>query len=131
MTQSLPILLLAEDDEDHYFIAQKAYEDSGIHCQLERVSQGEELLDYLFKHPFPQLILLDMNMPKVDGREVLSILQKNPEWKKIPVIVLTTSPNEEDQVFCLQKGAKQYLQKPISFSELVQIFKSCETWLRR
>lgn len=129
-SSSPKIVLLAEDDDDHFFIAQKAFEESNPHLILARVIHGKELLQWLEQHEgLPSLIILDLNMPKMDGREVLQILSSHEQWSKIPIVVLTTSPNEEDENLCLQKGVKRYLQKPVSFREIVEIMKSLQKFI--
>ncbi len=126
LTQAM--ILLAEDDDDHYFIAQKAFQQSQLPFKLERVVNGKELIQHLEKmkqkNQSPSVIVLDLNMPRMDGREVLQIIAQHEEWSKIPIVALTTSPNEEDESLCLQRGVKRYLQKPVSFQEIVDIMNS-------
>jgi len=122
------VIFLAEDDDDHYFIASKALEESRLPCDFERASNGKELLRLLEEteegRALPSMILLDLNMPKMDGRSALEAIAAHPRWSQIPVVVLTTSPCEEDESLCCEKGVKRYLQKPASFQSLVQILGS-------
>lgn len=121
---------MAEDDDDHFLITQKAFEESTLDLTLKRVFHGEELIQWLNHHEqAPSLILLDLNMPKMDGREVLQILSKHSQWSKIPIVVLTTSPNEEDKILCLQKGVKRYLQKPVRFQKIIDIMNSLKEFI--
>ncbi len=119
-----PLILFAEDDDDHYYIGKMALLDTQQNFEVKRVVNGGELIELLKNAPLlPSLIILDLNMPKIDGRKVLEILHSNHKWKKIPVGVLTTSPNTDDKTLCLQKGVKLYFQKPSNYSSLVNIMK--------
>ena len=126
-------VLLAEDDHDDRYLIGEAFEESGYDNQLFIVSNGEELLDYLKnrgkftdigKYPRPSVILLDLNMPLMDGREALAEIKKDPELKRIPIIVLTTSKADEDINETYELGITGFITKPMKFSELVGIMKS-------
>jgi two-component system response regulator len=100
---------------------------------LFRVKNGEELIHYLRgtapfndreKHPQPALILLDLNMPKMDGREALNIIKKDENLKSIPTVILTTSKSDEDILKSYALGTNSYVRKPVTFSSLVDIMKS-------
>ena len=126
-------ILLAEDDHDDRYLIGEALDESGFDNQLFIVSNGEELLDYLKnrgayadkeKYPRPGVILFDLNMPLMDGREALTEIKKEPELKKIPIIVLTTSKADEDINETYGLGITGFITKPMAFSELVEIMKS-------
>ena len=125
-------ILMAEDDEDDRLLATEALEEARLANSLQCVENGEELLDYLNHRgkyadkdafPLPGFILLDLNMPKKDGREALQEIKKDPELKKIPIIILTTSQSEEDICKSYDLGANSYIVKPVTFESLVKIMK--------
>jgi CheY-like chemotaxis protein len=130
-------LLLAEDDDDDYLLIREALRDSLISNDLVRVSDGEELLAYLRRPGAPggrgsdvdpALILLDLNMPKMDGRTALKQIKSDPALCHIPVIVLTTSKQEEDVFRSYQTGVNAFMQKPGSFNDLVGALRSFENY---
>ena len=131
-TSSPITILLAEDDDDDYFLIEEAFEESMLANHLIRVKDGEELMAYLFRrepytdlavYPWPGLILLDLNMPRKDGREALQELKASPELRKIPVVVLTTSSSEEDIVNSYDLGVNSFIRKPVRFEEFLQVVK--------
>jgi len=130
---NLPILLLAEDDEDDFILARDALHEAKFECQLFRVKNGEELLEYLYQKgpfenprqsPLPDLILLDLNMPKKDGREALEEIKSQARLRRIPVIILTTSQNQEDVWRCYELNANAFIRKPARFDQIVKVMKS-------
>lgn len=130
------ILLLAEDDDDHYFLCQEAYQEAGLPYPMKRVRDGEELMEYLLRQGNYQneksevaLILLDLNMPKKDGREALREIKHKPQLQKIPIVILTTSKNEEDVMYANELGIMAFVRKPSSFSEFVEFMKSLSNLL--
>jgi CheY-like chemotaxis protein len=138
--RAIKIVLMADDDPDDFFLVKEAWEKTGIPLDLRRVSDGAELMDYLNRRgkyadlssaPTPSLILLDLNMPRKDGREVLAELKSDGLLKLIPVVVLTTSDEEMDIVSCYSLGASSYLTKPSSFDSLVNILNTLgKYWLK-
>ena len=125
-------ILIAEDDEDDYLLTIEALKEAGVDSQIKWVKDGEELMDYLepigakirkTDSEFPSLILLDLNMPRKNGREVLEEIKKNESLRKIPVIVLTTSKAETDINHAYDLGVNSYIQKPVRFSEFVEVIK--------
>ncbi len=126
-------LLLADDDPDDRLLAKQALEKSRLANDLRCVEDGEELLDYL-RHrgqyadpkesPRPGLILLDLNMPRKDGREALREIKSDPKLRDIPVVVLTTSKAEEDIARSYNLGVNSYITKPVKFSALVEVMKA-------
>jgi CheY-like chemotaxis protein len=124
---------MADDDEDDCMLAREALAESQYPSKLYIVKDGEELLNYLYRRghyaeettsPRPELILLDLNMPKKDGREVLKEIKANPYLRKIPVVVLTTSKAEEDIYHTYNLGANSFIIKPMQFASLVKIMKA-------
>lgn len=133
MMQPRSYILVAEDDEDDQFLLQEAFSECGTDCSLQFVGDGAELMTYLdtcFEDPncLPSLILLDLNMPKKDGRQTLLEIKQDERLHKIPVVMVTTSKNTEDITFCERAGAAQYVVKPAQFSELVE---HADTLLKR
>jgi CheY-like chemotaxis protein len=126
---SSSFILIAEDDADDRFLIQSAFEEKGFSEKIEFVENGVELLSFLQniatngkeEQSFPGFILLDLNMPKKDGREVLKELKQHPLYKKIPVIVFTTTRNELEIKRCYELGANTYIVKPISFEALLKV----------
>jgi CheY-like chemotaxis protein len=125
-------VLLADDDEDDRMMTADALREARISNQLQFVTDGEELIDYLYHRgkyappahaPRPDLLLLDLNMPKKDGREALREMKQNPAFRSIPVLVLTTSKTEEDVERIYGLGANSFITKPVTFEGLVQAMK--------
>ena len=124
-------ILMADDDADDRLLAQEALAENKLANDLHFVENGEELLDYLYQRgkfnednaPKPGLILLDLNMPKMDGREALKQLKSNADFRRIPVIVLTTSKSEEDIIKSYDLGVNSFISKPVTFQELVEVTK--------
>ncbi|KPH60743.1 chemotaxis protein CheY [Pseudoalteromonas porphyrae] len=133
-TKVKPItILMADDDEDDRLLAQDALAESRVLNELYFVEDGVELLEYLERRgkfeskessPRPGLILLDLNMPRMDGREALQAIKANPNLKGIPVVILTTSKQEEDMVKGYDLGAASYITKPVTFEGLVELMKT-------
>ena len=126
------VILLADDDEEDLSMTQEALEQSRLGNDLRSVLDGEELMDYLLHRgryadpsdsPTPGLILLDLNMPRKDGREALAEIKADPGLRKIPVIVLTTSRAEEDVFRTYDLGVSSFITKPVTFNGLVEAMK--------
>lgn len=126
-------ILMADDDEDDYLLAREALAESRLANNLYLVKNGEELMDYLYRRgryireidsPRPGLILLDLNMPKKDGREALREIKADPQLRQIPIVVLTTSKTEEDIYQTYDLGANSFITKPVTFSSLVEVMKT-------
>jgi CheY-like chemotaxis protein len=127
----IPItILICDDDEDDRMLTRQALEDAHIANALRFVEDGEQLLDYLYQRgefsgetgaaPRPGLILLDLNMPKIDGREALQIIKGDPTIHDIPIVVLTTSGLDEDVINSYRLGVNSFITKPVTFSGLVE-----------
>lgn len=129
-------ILVAEDDPDDRFLLQTAFREKGFHDKVDFVENGVELLEYLSRvhgdkagnNIFPYFILLDLNMPKKDGREVLKEIKEHPVFKKIPVIVFTTTKNENEIRRCYELGANTYIVKPVSFEGLLKVVENIRTY---
>jgi CheY-like chemotaxis protein len=126
-------ILMADDDADDRLLAQDAMAESRVLNRLVFVEDGVELVDYLNGfgkyanrdlYPIPGLILLDLNMPKKDGREALQEIKSNPATRRIPVVILTTSKAEEDKLRGYDLGAASYITKPVTFSALVDLMRT-------
>ncbi len=131
-TQKTLRILVAEDDEDYFLLTKEALEQIGLAKHIYWVKDGEELTDFLLQQgpysvpssaPRPDVILLDLNMPKKDGREALKEMKANPDLGSIPVVVLTTSREEKDVVQSYQGGANSFIRKPLSYNRLVEILR--------
>jgi CheY-like chemotaxis protein len=127
------VILMAEDDADDRLLAKDALSECGLAGDLHFVENGEDLLDYLHRrgkyngkstHPRPGLILLDLNMPRKDGREALREIKTNPELRRIPIIVLTTSNADMDIERAYELGANSFISKPVTFDSLVSIMRT-------
>lgn len=122
-------ILIAEDDADDRFLLEAAFQQNGFKDELHFVDNGVELMSYLnaidtraeAPGQLPKFILLDLNMPKKDGREVLKELKQHPELKKIPVVIFSTTNNEQEMRRCYELGANSYVTKPNSFDHLLKI----------
>ena len=130
-------VLVAEDDEDDRNFIRKAWDKSGITHDLRFVEDGEELMDYLHnrdkyadyqRYPAPGLILLDLNMPRKDGREALKEIKADPHLRVIPIVALTTSRAEEDVLRTYDLGVNSFITKPVTFSALVNIMQTLEKY---
>ena len=134
----MPItILMADDDADDRRLTQEAFEEGRLINDVRFVENGEQLLEYLRKEgayappaeaPRPGLILLDLNMPRKDGRTVLKELKTDPELRQIPVVVLTTSKADEDIYKSYDLGVNSYIVKPVTFEALVDILQTLEKY---
>jgi CheY-like chemotaxis protein len=125
-------ILLADDDPDDRQLTRDAFAENRLVNDLVFVEDGEELMDYLYRRdryqdlrdqPLPGLILLDLNMPRKDGREALKEIKANPQFRRIPIVVLTTSKAEEDILRSYDLGVNSYVTKPVTFKSLVELIK--------
>lgn len=123
---------MADDDDDDFMLTQKALKESKLLNKLVRVHDGEELLDYLtLKGEYegktvsrPGVILLDLNMPRKDGREALREIKTQEDLKDIPVVVFTTSKAEEDIYKSYKLGVNSFITKPVTFDKLIAVMTS-------
>jgi two-component system, chemotaxis family, response regulator Rcp1 len=129
-------ILLAEDNPGDIRLTQQALKDSKMHNNLHVVNDGEQAVAFLrrkpsFEHaPRPGLFLLDLNMPKKDGREVLEEIKDDPELRHIPTVVLTTSEADQDVLSAYQLHANAFITKPVDFEQFIDVVKGIrEFWL--
>jgi CheY-like chemotaxis protein len=126
------VILMADDDDDDFVLTEKALGESRLLNQLIRVRDGEELLDYLHRKgdynadnaPRPGVILLDLNMPRKDGREALKEIKSDDSLRNIPVVVFTTSKAEEDIYKTYQLGVNSFITKPVTFDNLTKVMRT-------
>jgi DNA-binding response OmpR family regulator len=129
-------ILLVDDDEDDLFFTQRALQKSHLPNNTFTVHDGEELLDYLHRRgkfkddvaPMPDLILLDLNMPKMNGKEALKAIRENKNLVHLPVILFTTSSAESDIIASYKLGANSYIKKPGDFDGLVEVMSSLKQY---
>lgn len=125
------VILMADDDDDDYLLTKKALKESKLLNTLIRVSDGEELLDYLHERGAykkdavrPGVILLDLNMPRKDGREALKEIKSDPNLRNIPIVIFTTSKADEDVFKSYQLGSNSFITKPVTFESLISVMKT-------
>jgi CheY-like chemotaxis protein len=125
-------IVLADDDPDDRKLTQEAFVENRLANEFHAVEDGEELMDYLHRRgkyeclrgdPLPGLILLDLNMPRKDGRESLKEIKADPDLRRIPIVVLTTSKAEEDILRSYDLGVNSYVTKPVTFKSLVELIR--------
>ena len=131
------IVLLVEDDPGDQELTRRALSEDVIKTDLHIVNNGAEAMDYLTHQgkytdpqasPMPDLILLDLNMPKMDGRQVLQKLSDDPDLKAIPVVVLTTSSQEEEVVRSYKLGCNSFITKPVQLEKFIKIIRELESY---
>lgn len=127
------VILCAEDDDDDRLLIREAWEEGRLANDLRFVHDGEELMEYLQHRgawsdpasaPRPGLILLDLNMPRKDGREALEEIRSDPDLRRIPVVVLTTSKAEEDILRSYDLGVNSFITKPVTFESMVETLQT-------
>lgn len=126
------LILMADDDDDYHVLISEAVQEAGLSCSLFRVKNGEELMDYLLSRgkysdseifPRPGLILLDLNMPRTDGRVALREIKASPELCRVPVIVMSASEADEDIAGSYMGGAASFIQKPDESRKIVEMIR--------
>lgn len=131
------VILLAEDDPGDQELTRRALEEGAIRNELHIVMDGEAALDYLFHRgkyqnpatsPRPDLLLLDLNMPKVDGRQVLKRVRADTTLRRLAVVILTTSQHEEDIIRTYDLGANSYITKPMELRQFMHVIQALETY---
>ncbi|MCC6558719.1 MAG: response regulator [Polyangiaceae bacterium] len=137
-TRRRPITILyADDDADDQLLVKEALEESRLLNELHFVNDGEELMDYLRRRgeyadparsPRPGIILLDLNMPRKNGREALAEIKGDPDLRRIPIIVLTTSKAEEDIYRSYDLGVNSFISKPVTFSGMTAVMQALGTY---
>ncbi len=140
MSKRPAVILLAEDDIADQNLTKRALESGKLLNELHIVNNGEEALDYLYRRnqfedpassPFPDIMLLDLNMPKIDGRQVLEMLRKDSKFKYMTIIVFTTSSQEEDILRSYDLGVSSFITKPVEFDRFFDVIARLEEyWLQ-
>jgi CheY-like chemotaxis protein len=132
-----PQILLVEDDPDDVELFRQALRDSGFRPSLHLVGDGEEALNFLRRQdrwamaPVPDLVILDLNLPRVGGHQVLEQVKTDPKLARIPVVVFTTSSRQEDVDGAYDRGANAYITKPMTFTRLLEVTAKLEDfWFR-
>lgn len=133
-------ILVADDDADDRLLIGDAFDENHLNNPIDFVEDGEQLLDYLNRRgkfaslegeSYPGIILLDLNMPKVDGRTALAEIKKDPKLCRIPVIILTTSKAEEDILRTYGLGVNSFITKPVTFDALIEVVRTIgEFWFQ-
>lgn len=127
------VIVMADDDGDDIMLAREALIESRVINEFHSVADGLELLDYLRSQgeyaatgtaPRPHLILLDLNMPKMDGRAALAAIKADPELNRIPIVILTTSNADRDIARTYELGAASFIQKPVTFEQMVDVMQA-------
>ncbi|MDY6937469.1 MAG: response regulator [Cyanobacteriota bacterium] len=139
MNRSFNPLLIAEDSDEDFEVLELLMQQMKVQNPIHRCTNGDKVLDFLYQEgqckdgrsaPLPSAILLDLNLPGTDGREVLEQLKGDRSFKDIPIVIFTTSSNPKDIKFCYQNGANGYLIKPVDIDELERIVRAfVEYWL--
>jgi CheY-like chemotaxis protein len=120
-------LLVVEDSDTDFVVLNRVLKNLSFNYPIHRCCDGDEALDYLYhigkykdiyRYPQPDLILLDLNLPGTDGKDILDEIKQNPQLKSIPIVIFTTSSNPQDIKTCYQRGANNYLLKPMDFGEM-------------
>lgn len=124
------LILIVEDSEEDYFVTTRAFKKAGMNNSIARAKDGVEAIEYLENKEFtlPSVILLDLNLPKKNGREVLSYIRATKHLAKIPVIVLTTSSDKRDISACYEMGANSYIQKPVDMQGFIEAIKMLKNY---
>ncbi len=132
-----PVILLADDNPADHELARQSFGKLRIKCDLHIVDDGVEVLDYLYgrekfqapdAHPWPDLILLDINMPRMDGKQVLREIKTSQDFKTIPVIMLSTSSYEKDVIESYKLGANAYMTKPVGVKNYLEALQNLENF---
>lgn len=133
-------ILMADDDPDDRLLLRDAMEDARLDNPVDFAVDGRDLMDRLLckgayagdeREPLPDMILLDLNMPRMDGRECIAAIRAHPELNHLPIIVLTTSRAEEDVIRTYQLGVNSFITKPVTFDKLVRVVQSLsQYWFR-
>jgi len=126
------MILMADDDADDRYLVKTAFEENGIQCELRFVEDGTEVFDFLMKQGkfatedirLPNLILLDLNMPKKNGKQVLQEIKSLPDYHHIPVVIFTTSKSPDDVRMLYKMGASSFISKPSTFDGLSEIVRN-------
>ena len=131
LVMSTTKILYADDDSDDRFLLNESIVSSGLHADLVYVANGQEFISYIEQAPeaLPDLVILDLNMPKMNGRETLNYLKRHPRYRTIPVIILSTSRNKQEMDACAAQGAVSYFIKPNHLDGYASIITACQSFV--
>jgi CheY-like chemotaxis protein len=137
MTRKSPVILVADDDEGHRYLVQQNLVRGGMTAPLIPFEDGQAILDFLLRRgdgphrepDRPYLLLLDIRMPKIDGVEVLRQVKADPDLRKLPVIILTTTDDPREVLRCHEFGCSVYIQKPVSYDKLADAIRQLGTFI--
>lgn len=127
-------VLMVEDNPDDVLLTREAFKDAKVHCNLHVVEDGVQALEFLNRQgehtnaARPDIILLDLNLPRMDGREVLELIKKDLSLRMIPVVVLTTSESPDDIARAYNSHVNCYITKPVDFDQIIKVVKSIENF---
>jgi CheY-like chemotaxis protein len=130
--ENKPLIVIADDDASDRFLIKNAFEDAGIDIQIDEYDDGAALIDYatdVCHEQLPRFILLDLNMPKRTGMEVLEFLKDHQELCKVPVIILSTSSEQRDITRATELGAVRYIVKPYDYDGYIEVANSLRSYL--
>ncbi|MES2689626.1 MAG: response regulator [Bacteroidota bacterium] len=126
-----PFIIIAEDDADDRLMIQEVLDESAVKINYQFARDGEILINLLKNNTIPSLILLDLNMPKIDGRQALQMIKAESSLQQIPIVILTTSINQDDKDRCFKLGADDYIAKPSNYNDMrIIISRLREKWLK-
>jgi CheY-like chemotaxis protein len=133
VTTTTSKILYADDDSDDRFFLNESIVSSGLDAKIVFVSNGQEAISYIEQtsEPLPSLVILDLNMPKMNGKETLSYLKTHPRYRNIPVIILSTSENKEEMAACAAQGALSYFVKPAQMAGYDPIVKAFQPYVSK
>ncbi|MGR3810608.1 response regulator [Jiulongibacter sp. NS-SX5] len=117
-------IMIAEDDPDDRFLMESALEEINCECQVEWINDGNSLKNRLAESKLPSILMMDLNMPKIDGRQMLKFIKTTPRLQHLPVMIISTSAAEEEVKNAYQNGAAAYFVKPAKYDDLVAMLKS-------
>lgn len=120
-------VLFVDDDTEESYLFNEALEHAHLNINLSRANDGNDLIHYLMNQPTPDLVFMDINMPYKDGLEALTEIRSNPKFKSLPLIIYSTTKNEQSINACYEKGADMFVIKPDDFDELQQVVKKVLT----
>ncbi|MFO0891281.1 MAG: response regulator [Isosphaeraceae bacterium] len=137
MSEDRHLILIVDDSDEHFEAVRRAFAKAGITNPVRRCGDGDEALDYLFRRgafadpesaPRPAVVLLDLNLPGTDGREVLDQLKSDETLRVLPVVVLSTSSSPGDIELCYRTGASSYIVKPVRFDEFLKTVENLKSY---
>lgn len=126
-------IVIVEDSEDDYYIIQRAFVRTKQPVELTRYASGSAMVEAVQSGEckLPDIILLDLNLPGMHGKEVLRFLRQHEQWKGVPIVMMTTSTNPDDVVECYNSGASSYMRKAIDLQQFMQMIESfCQYWFK-